>query len=346
MTTRPQTITFGEIMLRLAAPGFERFLQTQNFNATFGGGEANVAVALSTLGLSAAFVTVLPENNPLADAAIGELRRFGVDTSKLVRGPGRMGIYYLETGANQRASRVVYDRAWSSAAIATPGSIDWDEVLPGAGWFHITGITPAVSESSAALAMAGVKKAREHGLTVSCDLNFRKLLWKWGKPAPAVMGELVKYADVVIANEEDIQMCLGLQADMDVSSGVLDHKRYEDLTALVLKTYPGLRAVAVTLRESKSGSWNRWSACLNNGKNFLMSRAYEITSIVDRVGSGDSFAAGLIYGLQMLTDDASALEFAVALSCLKHSTCGDFSRSTLAEVNSLLKDGGSGRVQR
>jgi len=343
---KPQTVTFGEIMLRLTPPGFERYLQTPNFNATFGGGEANVAVALATLGLDAAYVTVFPENNPIADAAVAELRRFGVDTSKLVRGPGRMGVYYLETGANQRASRVVYDRAGSSAAIAAPGSIDWDKTLAGAGWFHVTGITPAISESSAALALEGVQKARGHGLTVSCDLNFRKLLWKWGKPAPAVMSEIVKFVDVVIANEEDIQMCLGLHAEMDVSSGVLDHQRYEDLTALVLKTYPGLRAVAVTLRESKSASWNRWSACLNSGKSFLMSRAYDITSIVDRVGSGDSFAAGLIYGMQMLPDDAAALEFAVALSCLKHSTYGDFSRSTLAEVNSLLKDGGSGRVQR
>ena len=343
---KAQTITFGEIMLRLTPPGFERYLQTPNFNATFGGGEANVSVALATLGLNAAFVTVLPENNPIADACVAELRRFGVDVSKIVRGPGRMGVYYLETGANQRASRVVYDRAGSSAAIAAPGSIDWGKSLAGGGWFHVTGITPAISESSAALALEGVKKAREHGLTVSVDLNFRKMLWKWGKPAPAVMSEIVKFVDVVIANEEDIQMCLGLQSDMDVSSGVVDHSRYEGLTSLVLKTYPNLRAVAVTLRESKSASWNRWSACLNNGKQFLMSRSYDITSIVDRVGSGDSFAGGLIYGMQMLDGDAAALEFAVALSCLKHSTYGDFSRATLAEVNSLLKDGGSGRVQR
>ena len=343
---KPATITFGEIMLRLTPPGFERYLQTPQFNATFGGGEANVAVCLSTFGLDAAYVTVLPENNPIADAAVAELRRFGVDTSKLVRGAGRMGVYYLENGANQRASRVVYDRSGSSAALAAPGSIDWDRALRGAGWFHVTGITPAISESSAALAMEAVRKAREHGLTVSCDLNFRKLLWKWGKPAAAIMSELLKFVDVTIANEEDIQMSLGLHAEMDVAAGVLDHKRYEDLTALVLKEYPNLRAVAVTLRESKSASWNRWSACLNNRTSFLMSRAYDITSIVDRVGSGDSFAAGLIYGIQMLPDDAAALEFAVATSCLKHSTYGDFSRTTLSEVNSLLKDGGSGRVQR
>lgn len=333
-------------MLRLTPPGFERYLQTPAFNATFGGGEANVAVALAALGLNAAFVTVMPENNPIADACVAELRRFNVDTSKLVRGPGRMGVYYLETGANQRASRVVYDRAFSSAALAGPGSVDWDKTFAGAGWFHVTGITPAISESSAALALEGVRQAREHGLTVSCDLNYRKLLWKWGKSAPEVMGEIVKFVDVIVANEEDIQMCLGLRTEMDVSSGVLDHQRYEELTAMVLEKYFNLRAVAVTLRESKSASWNRWSACLNNREKFLMSRAYEITSIVDRVGSGDSFAGGLIYGMQMLPDDAAALEFAVALSCLKHSTYGDFSRATLAEVNSLLKDGGSGRVQR
>jgi 2-dehydro-3-deoxygluconokinase len=343
---KPQTITFGEIMLRLTPPGFERYLQTPYFNATFGGGEANVAVAIAGLGGNAAYVTVLPENNPIADAAVAELRRFGVDTSKLVRGPGRMGVYFLETGANQRGSRVVYDRAGSSAAIAKPGSIDWDKTLAGAGWFHVTGITPAISESSAALALEAVKKAREQKLTVSVDLNFRKLLWKWGRSAPEVMSEMVKYVDVVIANEEDIQMCLGLNSDMDVSSGVLDHQRYEGLTGLVLKTYPNLRAVAVTLRESKSASWNRWSACLNNRSQFLMSRTYEITSIVDRVGAGDSFAGGLIYGMQNLPGDAEALEFAVAVSCLKHSTYGDFSRATLAEVNSLLKEGGSGRVQR
>jgi 2-dehydro-3-deoxygluconokinase len=343
---KPQTITFGEIMLRLTPPGFERYLQTPNFNATFGGGEANVAVALATLGLNAAYVTVLPENNPIADACVADLRRFGVDTSKLVRGKGRMGVYYLETGANQRASRVVYDRAGSSAAIAAPGSVDWDKTLKGGGWFHVTGITPAISESSAALALEGVKRAREHGLTVSCDLNFRKLLWKWGKSAPEVMSEIVRFVDVVIANEEDIQMCLGLRSEMDVSSGEIDRNQYVDLTELVLREYPNLKSVAVTLRESKSASWNRWSACINNRESFVMSRVYDITSIVDRVGSGDSFAGGLIYGLQMLPDAAAALEFAVAVSCLKHSTYGDFSRATLAEVNSLLKDGGSGRVQR
>ena len=344
---KAQTITFGEIMLRLTPPGVERYLQTPNFNATFGGGEANVAVALATLGLNAAYVTVLPENNPIADACVAELRRFGVETSKLVRGKGRMGVYYLETGANQRASRVVYDRCRRvpPLLLRLALSIGIKRLRAAAGSTSRASRQPSANRP-AALALEGVKRARETGLTVSCDLNFRKLLWKWGKSAPEVMSEIVKFVDVVIANEEDIQMCLGLRSEMDVSSGEIDRNQYVDLTELVLKEYPNLKSVAVTLRESKSASWNRWSACINNRESFVMSRVYEITNIVDRVGSGDSFAGGLIYGLQMLPDAAAALEFAVAVSCLKHSTYGDFSRATLAEVNSLLKDGGSGRVQR
>ena len=222
------TVTFGEIMLRLAPPGFERFLQTPQFVATFGGGEANVAVALASFGLPAAYVTVLPDKNPIADAAIGELRRAGVDTSRIVRGKGRVGIYYLEAGANQRASKVVYDRGQSAIALAKPGDIDWDRVFQDAGWFHITGITPAISGSAADLALESVRQAREKGLTVSCDLNYRKNLWKWGKPAVEVMRELVKYVDVAIANEEDVQMTLGIQAEVDVHSGSLDRAQYRE----------------------------------------------------------------------------------------------------------------------
>jgi 2-dehydro-3-deoxygluconokinase len=343
MTT---TVTFGEIMLRLAPPGFERFLQTPQFVATFGGGEANVAVTLASFGLPAAYVTVLPDKNPIADAAIGELRRMGVDTSKIVRGKGRVGIYYLEAGANQRASKVVYDRGQSAIALAKPGDIDWDRVFQGAGWFHITGITPAISASAADLALESVRKAREKGLTVSCDLNYRKNLWKWGKPAVEVMREMVKYVDVVIANEEDVQMTLGIQAEVDVHSGSLDHAQYQKLTDKVLEEYASLKAIAITLRESKSASHNGWSACLNDRQGFLMSRHYDITHIVDRVGGGDSFAGGLIYGFQELATHQEALEFAVAASCLKHSVPGDFNRLTVDEVNALLKSGGSGRVQR
>ena len=339
-------VTFGEIMLRLTPPGFERLLQTPHLMVSFGGGEANVAVALAAFGLPASFVTVLPDGNPIADAAVGELRRFGVETSGIVRGKGRMGTYFLETGANQRPSKVVYDRDYSAISLAKAGDIPWESVFAGATWFHITGITPAISASLAEVAMAAVRHARAAGAVVSCDLNYRKNLWKWGSKPTEVMPKLMELVDVAIANEEDVQMTLGLQADIDVHSGQLDRSQYEDLTKKVLAAYPNLRKIAITLRESRSASHNGWSACLNDGEQFLLSRQYEITHIVDRVGSGDSFAAGLIYGLTALPSHRDALEFAVAASCLKHSLSGDFFRSTVAEVNALLKDGGSGRVQR
>jgi 2-dehydro-3-deoxygluconokinase len=340
------TVTFGEIMLRLAPPGFERILQSPQFVATFGGGEANVAVALANFGAPAAYVTVLPPGNPVADAAIAQLRGFGVDTSRIVRGKGRMGIYYLETGANQRPSKVVYDRDASAIALAKPGDIDWDRALEGAAWFHITGITPAISASAAALSLEAAQKARAKGLTVSCDLNYRKNLWKWGKPAAEVMRELIGFADIAIANEEDVQMALGIAADVDVHSGELDLEQYRRLGGKVLAGHANLRGIAITLRESHSASRNGWSACWNDGKEFLASRHYEITHIVDRVGGGDSFAAGLIYGLMALPTAQDALEFAVAASCLKHSVPGDFNRFSVDEVRALVKGGGSGRVQR
>jgi len=340
------TVCFGEIMLRLAPPGFERILQSPRFVATFGGGEANVAVALASFGAAAAYVTALPAGNPVADAAVAELRGRGVDTSRIVRGKGRMGIYYLETGANQRASKVVYDREGSAIALAKPGDFDWDAALEGAGWFHITGITPAISASAAALSLEAVRKARAKGITVSCDLNYRKNLWKWGKPAVEAMRELIGFVDIAIANEEDVQMALGIQADVNVESGKLDLEQYRRLSGRVLAEHPNLRGVAITLRESHSASHNGWQACWNDGKEFLASRHYEITHIVDRVGSGDAFAAGLIYGLTALATPREALEFAVAASCLKHSIPGDFNRFTVDEVNALVKGGGSGRVQR
>jgi 2-dehydro-3-deoxygluconokinase len=340
------TVTFGEIMLRLAPPGFERFLQSPQFVASFGGGEANVAVALAMFGLPSTYVTALPKKNPIADAVIGDLRRFGVDTSKIVRGIGRMGIYYVEAGANQRPSKVIYDREYSAIALAKCGDIDWSHVFEGAGWFHLTGITPAISASAADLALESVRKAREMGVTVSCDLNYRKNLWQWGKLATEVMPGLVKHVDIAIANEEDVQMALGIQAEVDVHSGQLDRAQYQALTAQVLTQYPNLKAIAITLRESRSASHNAWSACLNDRQEFSLSRHYDITHIVDRVGSGDSFAAGLIYGFQMLSTHQEALEFAAAAGCLKHSIPGDFSRSTMEEVETLLKGGGSGRVQR
>lgn len=342
-----KVVTFGEIMLRLASPGHERLLQTPRLEATFGGGEANVAVSLAGFGLPASFITVLPEGNPLAQAAMGELRRFQVDTSNILRGPGRLGIYFLESGANQRASVVVYDRSGSAFAVARAGTIDWDHGLEGAGWLHVTGITPAVSEAAALLTLEAVRTARAKGIQVSCDLNYRKNLWKWGKAARDVMPELIRGVDVVIANEEDVQMALGLGADMHVHSGKLDIARYRALTESVLEEYSNVRQIAITLRESISASHNLWSACLNDrGGNFLRSQSYDITHIVDRVGAGDSFAAGLIYGLLSLDSPAKSLEFAVAAGCLKHSLCGDFNRVSVGEVNALLSGGGSGRVQR
>jgi len=339
-------VTFGEIMLRLASPGAERFLQSPKFDATFGGGEANVAIALASFGMSAVYVTALPEKNPIADAAIAELRGLGVDTSQIVRRKGRMGIYFLEAGANQRPSRVVYDRENSAIALAKPGDINWKKSFEGAGWFHVTGITPAISGSAAELSVEGMRAARELGLTVSCDLNYRKNLWKWGTSAVGVMTELSKLADVIIANEEDVQMALGLGTSTRGESGDLDPMQYEKLTDDVLAAYGNLRAIAITLRESKSASHNGWSACMNDRKNFMMSRHYEITNIVDRIGAGDSFAAGLIYGMLRFSTLQEALEFAVAASCLKHSIPGDFARSSVDEVNALVKGDASGRVQR
>ncbi|MGO9093930.1 MAG: PfkB family carbohydrate kinase [Bryobacteraceae bacterium] len=338
-------VTFGEVMLRLAPPGFERFLQSPQFVATFGGGEANVAVSLAGFGVPARFVTVLP-SNPIADACVAELRGFGVDTSQIARGRGRMGIYFLEAGANQRPSKVVYDRAGSAIALAQPGDIDWEAAFQGAGWFHVTGITPAISQGAADLALEACSKARAQGLTVSCDLNYRRNLWKYGKTAPEAMRELVKLVDIAIANEEDCQMALGIQAGVDVHSGQLDVSQYAALAGKVLAEFPNLKQIAITLRESKSASHNGWSACLHDGESFLVSRHYEITHMVDRVGGGDSFGAGLIYGLLNLAGPREALEFAVAASCLKHSILGDYNRCSAEEVNQLLKSGGSGRVQR
>jgi 2-dehydro-3-deoxygluconokinase len=339
-------VTFGEIMLRLAPPGFERFLQSPQLLATFGGGEANVAVTLAMFGQPARYVTALPPAHPIADAAVYQLRGFGVDTSQIVRAKGRMGVYYVETGANQRPSKVVYDRDRSAIALAKPGDVSWDQALADAGWLHVTGITPAISQGAAELALEGVAAARQKGLTVSCDLNYRKNLWKWGKTAPEVMRELVKLVDVGIANEEDCQMALGIQADVDVHAGKLEASQYARLAERVLGEFPNLKALAITLRESRSASHNGWSACLHDGTSFMTSRHYDITHIVDRVGGGDAFAGGLIYGLLNLPSRQDALEFAVAASCLKHSLPGDFNRFTVEEVKQLLKGGGSGRVQR
>lgn len=338
-------LTFGEVMLRLKSPGQERFFQSPAFEATFGGGEANVAVSLANYGLDAAFLTLLPEND-IADACIRELRGFGVDTSRIVRGKGRVGIYFLETGASQRASKVVYDREFSSIAMGKKGDICWDNAFEGVSWLHITGITPAISESAKDLSLEAVKEAKNREIIVSCDLNYRKNLWKYGVPASDVMKELVKYVDVVIANEEDVQKALGITTDVVVESGELDRAKYKALGDKVLKTYPNVSMIAITLRESKSADWNGWAACLNDGEHFYESKHYEIRDIVDRVGGGDSFAGGLIYGLNKYNDRQLALEFAVAASCLKHTVPGDYNRVSVKEVESLMGGDGSGRVQR
>lgn len=341
----PAYLSFGEIMLRLKSPGHERFFQSPCLEATFGGGEANVAVALANYGLDAGFVTALPEND-IAAAAIRELRRYGVDTSAIARKAGRVGIYFLETGANQRPSKVVYDRAGSSIAAAQPGDFDWARILANARWLHLTGITPALSQGAADLSLEAVQAARRLGVTVSCDFNYRAKLWKYGKSAVEVMSELVKFVDVGIANEEDCQKALGVKLDVDVHSGQLEHAKYEELSARVMEAYPNLSMLAITLRESMSADRNGWSACLRDADGFHLSRRYEITDIVDRVGGGDSFGSGLIYGLNTYTDHPQALEFAVAASCLKHSISGDFNLVSVAEVENLLGGDGSGRVQR
>ena len=332
-------------MLRLKAPGQERFFQSPMLEATFGGGEANVAVSLANYGLDAGFLTVLPEN-PIADECVKELRRFGVDTTRILRGKGRMGIYYLEGGANQLPSKVVYDRAYSAIALAKPGDIDWDKAFEGVEWFHITGITPAISETAMELSIESVKEAKKRDITVSCDLNFRKNLWKYGKKAAEVMREIAKYVDVAIANEEDVQKSLEITTDVVVESGELDRTKYQALGNKVLAAYPEMKMIAITLRESHSADHNGWAACLNDGENFYVSKKYEIRDIVDRVGGGDSFAGGLIYGLNTYEDKQKALEFAVAASCLKHSIIGDFNRVGVSDVEKLMGGDGTGRVQR
>ena len=345
MTSSARVVTFGEVMLRLKSPGFERLFQSPTLEASFGGAEANVAVSLAQFGVPVSFVSAIPAN-PIGDACLGELRRFGVDTSRVRRQGSRLGIYFLEAGANQRPSKVVYDRSGSAIAAAKPGDFDWDAVLDGASWFHLTGVTPAISQSAADLAIEGARHARAKGITVSCDYNYRKNLWKYGKSAPDVMRELVRHVHVGIANEEDCQQALGIELEVDVASGSLATDKYRTMAARVLEEFPNLDKQVITLRESHSADRNGWSAVLHNGKDFLVSRRYDITDIVDRVGAGDSFGAGLIYALLAYGDDARALEFAAAASCLKHSILGDFNRVSVAEVEALVAGEASGRVQR
>jgi 2-dehydro-3-deoxygluconokinase len=337
-------------MLRLKSPQAERLFQSPLLEATFGGGEANVAVSLALFGLEAVFATILP-GNQVGQAALAELRRHNVDTSQIVRGGNRLGIYFLEAGTNQRPSVVIYDRDNSAMTEAGPGTFDWESAFAGADWFHISGITPALSQPAAELSLQAVQEAKARGITVSCDYNYRGKLWKYGKKAPDVMRELVRHVDVGIANEEDCQLSLGITADNDPGEqhparGELDISRYEQLSRKMFIAFPNLKYQAITLRESYSASHNGWSACLSNGQQFFVSTKYELTHIVDRVGAGDSFAAGLIYGLATAMTEGQALNFAVAASALKHTIPGDLNLVTLAEVHQLLTGDTTGRVQR
>jgi 2-dehydro-3-deoxygluconokinase len=323
----------------------ERLLQSPLLSATFGGSEANAIIAMAQLGAPTALVTVLPDANPLAESCIGEVRRFGVDTSTVVRGQGRMGLYFLEPGVGQRPTAVIYDRAGSAMALAKPGDIDWDAAFRGAGWFHISGITPALSASAAELSMEAVQKAKAAGLTVSCDLNYRKNLWRWGKTALEVIPGLTRHVDIMIANDADVRMGLGFDVPKSTRPGYLDAEPYRELTEKVLAHYPGMQAITISLRETMASGDTGWSSCLHDRKEFLVSTHYTLGRIVDGVGAGDSFAGAFIYGWQALRTHAEALDFALAASCLKHMVPGDFSRHTLAEINTLLAAGSGGAGQ-
>lgn len=336
-------ITFGEIMLRLAPAGYERFVQAQQFGAVYGGGEANVAVSLSNYGIDAHFVTKLPKHE-IGQAAVNELRRYGVNTNYIVRGGDRVGIYFCEKGASQRPSKVIYDRAHSSIAQAGREDFNWEEIMKDAQWFHFTGITPALGDDLAQITLDAVLAAKKAGATVSVDLNYRKKLWSTEK-AGKVMAELVKHCDLVIANEEDAEKVFGIKAnDSDTINGELSDEGYRQVAAELVSRF-NLKYAAITLRESISASDNNWSAMLYDGKEYYKSKKYSV-HVVDRVGGGDSFGAGLIYGLSCGLGLQKTLEFAVAASCLKHTIEGDFNHTSIEEAEALMGGDGSGRVQR
>ncbi len=338
-----KVITFGELMLRLAPEGYYRFVQADSYGATFGGGEANVAVSLANYGLDASFVTKLPSHE-IGQAAVNSLRRYGVDTSKITRGGSRIGIYYLEKGASQRPSKVIYDRAGSSIATATAEDFDWNAIFDGADWFHFTGITPALNDTVADICLEACKAAKAKGITISCDLNYRNKLWSKEK-AGAVMARLCEYVDVCIANEEDAADVFGIHAaNTDVTTGAVNHEGYKDVAKQLSKRF-GFSKVAITLRESLSANDNNWSAMLYDGSDFYFSKKYKM-HIVDRVGGGDSFGGGLIYASLMDYTPQGTIEFAVAASCLKHSIEGDYNMVSVEEVTKLAGGDGSGRVQR
>ena len=342
-----KVVTFGEIMLRLASPGYLRFSQSSQLEATFGGGEANVAVSLANYGIPASFVSRLPKND-IGEWAIQNLRKYNVQTQDILRGGERVGIYFLETGAVARASKVVYDRAGSAIADIQPGMLDWEAIFKDAHWFHWTGITPALSEGAAATCLEGIKMANKLGVTVSTDLNFRKNLWKYGKTAAEVMPELVAGCDVILGNEEDAEKVFHIQPEgVDVTAGHVEAAAYESVCRQLVKRFPRAKKVIITLRGSINANHNTWAGTLFNGEKIFFSPQYDITHIVDRVGGGDSFMGGLICGLLTYPDDdQQALNFAVAASCLKHTIYGDFNLVTVDEVKNLMKGDGSGRVSR
>lgn len=342
-----KVITFGEVMLRLSAPGYERFMQSPELKATFGGGEANVAVSLANYGISVSFVTRLPEND-LTTACMKELNGLGVNTDFIAKGGERMGIYFLETGAVSRASKVIYDRAHSAISEINPGMIDWEKVFEGADWFHWTGITPAISQGAADVCLEAIQTANKMGITVSTDLNYRKNLWKYGKTANEVMPDLVAGCDIVLGNEEDAAMALNIHPDgVDVTKGHVEADAYLSVSQKIMEQFPCCKKVITTLRGSLSANHNSWSGVLYDGKTLFKAPEYQITHIVDRVGGGDSFMGGLIYGLLTYSDDdQKALNFAVAASCLKHTIFGDYNRVTVAEVEKLMGGDASGRVSR
>lgn len=338
-----KVITFGEIMLRLAPEGYYRFVQADTFGATYGGGEANVAVSLANYGFDAKFVTKLPSHE-IGQAAINSLRKFGVDTSYIARGGDRVGIYFLEKGASQRASKVIYDRAGSSIATAKTSDFNWKDIFAGVDWFHFTGITPALNDEVAAICQEACKAAKEANVTISCDLNYRNKLWSKEK-AGQVMGELCKYVDVCIANEEDASDVFGIHAkNTDVNSGTVNHEGYKEVAGQLMDRF-GFKKVAITLRESISANDNHWCAMLYDGSDYYFSKKYAM-HIVDRVGGGDSFGGGLIAASLFGYTPQETIEFAVAASCLKHSIEGDFNMVSVDEVTKLAKGNGSGRVQR
>ena len=342
-------VTFGEIMLRLATPGYKRFCQATEYTATFGGGEANVAVSLANYGMEARFVTRLPQNE-IADACIMELRKHGVNVKHIVRGGERMGIYFLETGAVARPSKVVYDRSGSAIAQIGPGMIDWEQALSGADWFHWTGITPALSQNAAECCLEAIQTANRMGITVSTDLNFRKKLWQYGKTASEVMPALVAGCDIILGNEEDAEKVFGIKPegfDAAHTEGHVDAHNFESVCRQIMERFPRSRKVIITLRGSVNANHNTWGGILFDGQKLFQSQRYDITHIVDRVGGGDSFMGGLIYGLLTYPDDdQKALDFAVAASCLKHTIYGDFNLVSTDEVESLMAGNKSGRVSR